>query len=510
MAKSRKSNKADQKANAAGETPQDAEKIVSKEEVDAAGVDDAKGSELDSKAPSEATDSDTKAVGDVAQEDTVASEAVDKDALVDQPDDADQADVEDISDQPADEEAGNKTSEDEDKVPEDIAATTADGDEKDTDKTDDQKGDGADAAAAMAPWGAVDTDLADTDKTVADETNAEDPEEPAKTDVDEKPAPQQEKEVVRGSIWPAFFGGVIAAMIGFIAGRGDMLDQFFPPEPQPPAIDLTAIEEAASAQSAALEEQISALEEQAVRLDALEALSGAVETVDLSGLESELQTLQDRIAALESRPVDTGPSVEPEDVSELQAALDAQKAEIDALAARAEAAESEAAGEAARLLAQAALMRVMTAVDSGEAFSPALQELENVAPVEVPDPLRTAAENGVPTVASLQEGFPDAARTALSATRAEVPESDVSGIAEFFKRQLNVRSVTPREGSDADAVLSRAQAALNGGDINTALTELEALSETGRAAMSDWLEAASARSAAQNAAEELADSLNSN
>ena len=91
-----------------------------------------------------------------------------------------------------------------------------------------------------------------------------------------------------------------------------------------------------------------------------------------------------------------------------------------------------------------------------------------------------------------------------------MPESEVVGITEFLKRQLNVRSVVPREGDDPDAVLSRAQAAVNVGDINTALTELEALPEAGRAAMSDWLEAASARSAAQNAANALADSLNSN
>jgi hypothetical protein len=110
----------------------------------------------------------------------------------------------------------------------------------------------------------------------------------------------------------------------------------------------------------------------------------------------------------------------------------------------------------------------------------------------------------------LQDSFPDAARAGLAAARAEIPESEVAGITGFFKRQLNVRSVTPREGSDPDAILSRAQAAVRVGDLTTALTEMEALPEAARTAMSDWLEAATARKAAQDAARELADSLNSN
>ena len=48
------------------------------------------------------------------------------------------------------------------------------------------------------------------------------------------------------------------------------------------------------------------------------------------------------------------------------------------------------------------------------------------------------------------------------------------------------------------------------GDLGTALAEMETLPEAARAAMDDWLQAASARKAAQDAASDLADSLNSN
>ena len=507
LAKSRKSNKANQKVDGGNETPQDAEKIVSSEELEAAVKGDA--TVLETPEIAEETAADDAAVAS----ETVADETADKTS--------DKTLEESVSDAPD----GSKSSDDDqpqDTVDaEDDPAQPADADAVDTAEKAAEPEDRElveDVLAAEKDTG--DADTTDDAKSEIDETaDISETEEPAKPDVTEKPQPQPkpEPEVVRGSIWPAFFGGVMAAMIGFIAGRGDMLDGFFPPDEQPPAIEVTAIEAAASeqavalaAQGAVVEAQGAVLEAQTARLEALEAAGASALTEAVSGLQSELETIAARINELESRPVETGGGVEPEDVSELQAALDAQKAEIDALAARAEAAEAQAAGEAARILARAALLRVMTAVDSGEAFSPALAELETVAPVDVPDPLRVAAENGVPTVASLQESFPDAARTALATARAEVPESDVVGIAEFLKRQLNVRSVTPREGDDPDAVLSRAQAAVNAGDINTALTELEALSETGRAAMNDWLEAAAARSAAQNAANELADSLNSN
>ncbi|MGA9412045.1 MAG: hypothetical protein WBV78_16580 [Roseobacter sp.] len=497
LAKSRKSNKANQKVDGGNETPQEAEKIVSSEELEAAVTDDSKVSETD-KTPDDA----------VAENATAGYEAVD-DASIDKTSDKT------VTEGGPDVLESSEPSEGDENTPDDAEASDAEGESDksaDTNAKEDAPIDADQMEDVLASEAGV------TDKTDADDAEADKTEESAKAEVAPRPQPKPEPEVVRGSIWPAFFGGVIAALIGFIAGRGDMLDGFFPPDELPPAIDVTAIEATASEQAAALAAQGAILEEQGVRLEALEAASASAEqeavpaaiTEAVASLQGELETIAARISELEGRPVETGGGVEPEAVSELQAALDAQKAEIDALAARAEAAESEAAGEAARILARAALLRVVTAVDSGESFAPALEELETVTPVQVPDPLRAAAETGVPTAASLQESFPDAARTALAAARAEVPESEAGGITEFLKRQLNVRSVVPREGDDPDAVLSRAQAAVNAGDINTALTELEALSETGRAAMSDWLEAAAARSTAQNAANELADSLNSN
>ncbi|MEP2427963.1 MAG: hypothetical protein ABJH99_18265, partial [Tateyamaria sp.] len=165
---------------------------------------------------------------------------------------------------------------------------------------------------------------------------------------------------------------------------------------------------------------------------------------------------------------------------------------------------------AARILARAALTRVITAVESGETFEPALGALEEVAPIEVPEILRVAAAKGVPSMSALREDFPEAARAGLTAARAEVPETEVAGIGNFLKRQLSVRSVTPRDGSDPDAILSRVEAALKLADLDTALAEIEALPDAAKTAMQGWLAGATSRKQASDAAKSLSDSLTVN
>ena len=70
--------------------------------------------------------------------------------------------------------------------------------------------------------------------------------------------------------------------------------------------------------------------------------------------------------------------------------------------------------------------------------------------------------------------------------------------------------MAPREGDDPDAILSRAEAALIAGDVPTALKELDALPEAAQSALVDWVSKARTRQAAIEAADALAQSLNTN
>ncbi|WP_187428507.1 hypothetical protein [Roseobacter fucihabitans] len=317
-----------------------------------------------------------------------------------------------------------------------------------------------------------------------------------------------------GSIWPAVIGGVIAAMIGFIAGRGDQLDAYLPASMQRETVDIAPV----VAETSALAERLEALENApapdapASELDqstlaSNEALEAAMAQIE--ALNETLSGLNQRIDEMESRPVETVETVvvQPADNSEEVAAL---QSSIENLEARISADEERAKSEAERVLAQAALTRVVTAVDSGDSFEPALSALEAIAPVDVPEALRLAAAEGVPTLSALRESFPQAARAGLAAARADVPELEVAGIGNFLRRQLSVRSVTPREGDDPDAILSRAEAAVNSGNLDRALGELDALPQSAKAAMQGWFDGAAARQAARDAAQTLSDSLTVN
>ena len=139
------------------------------------------------------------------------------------------------------------------------------------------------------------------------------------------------------------------------------------------------------------------------------------------------------------------------------------------------------------------------AVESGAGFSDILAGFG-----DAPKVLTSLATDGVPTMVSLQQSFPDAARAALAASQT-VPEDASTGerLAAFLKRQTNARSLTPREGSDPDAVLSRAEASLNQGDLDTALSEISTLPDAAMTAMSGWLERAETRASAMKALDEL-------
>jgi len=119
------------------------------------------------------------------------------------------------------------------------------------------------------------------------------------------------------------------------------------------------------------------------------------------------------------------------------------------------------------------------------------------------------ASGGVATLAGLQNTFPDDARTALNAAiRAQAEAGQTDRFTAFLRTQLGARSLEPKDGDDADAVLSRAQAALKSGDVAGALSELESLPEAAKSEMAGWIKTARARQAAVGAAKVLAGLVN--
>ena len=168
----------------------------------------------------------------------------------------------------------------------------------------------------------------------------------------------------------------------------------------------------------------------------------------------------------------------------------------------------EAAAESTRRAeAVAAVAALQSALDRGVTPEEARQTLEG-AGLEAPE----ALTRDVPSLDSLQASFPEAARAALraslrgdSAAGQDSASGDGNLLTNFLRAQTGARSVEAREGSDPDAILSRADEAVQAGRIADAVTEIEALSDNARAApaMAEWLAGAVSYRDAQAALSDL-------
>lgn len=233
----------------------------------------------------------------------------------------------------------------------------------------------------------------------------------------------------------------------------------------------------------------------------------------VAALSAGAGQLQERITDLENRPIpDVGATADAVDAYERE--LSAMRQMLETELARIETAQADAVAVGKTLSAKsetaverALVISVQAALGSGADFSAPLDELAGLG-IEIPTELSGAA-GGVATLARLQSEFPADARGALNAAiRAQVEAGETDRFTAFLRTQLGARSLEPKDGDDADAILSRAQAALKVGDITGALSELDGLSDAAKSEMAGWIKAASARQAAVGAANILASSVN--
>lgn len=327
--------------------------------------------------------------------------------------------------------------------------------------------------------------------------------EPVKADAPKPPRPDR-----RGGVLAPLLGGALAAALGFglshfnALGLRPATDAATPAILKQQAAEIAGLTSSLAATEAALADRIARVE------PLLQA--PAAEAVDLAPLAQRLDTLESRLAQIEAMPASgsaSAPAVQaairdleakvaalgtmasvPEALSQKVDAALAGLADAEA-AAKAKAAEAAGATEAARRAA--ALDALGAAIDRGEPFDAQLSEL---ALDPAPAPLAQHAATGVPTLAVLTETFPDAARAALAKTR-DVSGSDGWGarLADFLKAQTGARPLTPQAGTDPEAILSRAEAALRDGRVADALTEIAGLPADVGAALADWSAGAKAR-----------------
>lgn len=342
------------------------------------------------------------------------------------------------------------------------------------------------------------------------------------------PAPVQKVTVRKTGFWPVVLGGAVAAGLGAAAtiwALPHLPAGWLPPaaEAQAP-VDAEAIRaDAVSAAQDAARAEVEALRSELASAAPGETPAPAVAPAfDSSALDQQIAALQARIdeqatqiADLAARPaIDPAAAQEVRSLADQATALEqqiqsaAESAQSDITAAQAEAQKLQEAAEAStrRAEAVAAIASLQAALDRGVTPDEARAMLEG-AGLDAPE----ALAREVPSLDSLQAGFGEAARAGL---RAALREDSAAGggnlLTNFLRAQTGARSVTPQEGSDPDAILSRAGAEVDAGRIGAALDEIATLSEAARAApaMAEWIAGASAYRDAQAALSDL--SANSN
>ena len=366
---------------------------------------------------------------------------------------------------------------------------------------------------------------------------------------------------------PLVLGGVVAGGIGFAAAwttqqrdtsamTGAIADQSERlatlEQAMPPVVDLapltdrlTALETALTAETrdlgiaiddlatqtadyiaaqsatiTALQDRLAAMDTSISALERAPTADGTLPDRAMAAWQGDIAALQGSVAGLESRvataQADLSARLDAIEQSAGAMAADAVsqvqdlQGQLDAAQTAAATEQADAAAAAALATQRAAMTRLLAALDAGTPFDGALGEMQS-AGVSAPGDLAALAADGVPTIAALQDSFPAAARAALAAARAEgLADADDNRFVAFLRSQFDVRSVTPREGSDPDAILSRAEAALAAGRLGDTLAEIATLPEVARAEMTEWTAAASSRAAAQAAVQALSESLNMN
>ncbi|WP_299877169.1 hypothetical protein [uncultured Sulfitobacter sp.] len=322
---------------------------------------------------------------------------------------------------------------------------------------------------------------------------------PQPTPAPTPPAPAPQKSA---SPWPLVLGGVAAGVIGFIAAEMN-------------AFGLRANNDTLQSAISAQSDRIAELETALADAAAPEMPDIAPLQEELGGLSGTVASLDERVTELVNRPIVTTTgevdvSAYENQLADLQSSVVAQKEELDRLLENALSVE-QATAEAARLaVVQGALTDLSAAITEGVPFEGALAVLAENGVSDIPAALADAAADGVPTLSGLQSGFTESARAALGAARASGEQAGEDGFVGFLNRSLGARSVAPREGSDPDAVLSRAEAAIREGALDTALSELDTLPAAAQDAMGAWLSDAKARATARAAAQDLSERLTAN
>lgn len=195
--------------------------------------------------------------------------------------------------------------------------------------------------------------------------------------------------------------------------------------------------------------------------------------------------IPERVAAGTALPLESSGSL---------AAAPAQ-AEVERLNGRITALEASQKTVADAAVAALAVATLAEAAGTSRPFGPELLGLQRVLPGS-PDlrALEPLSRTGAPTRAGLATQFGNLAGRAASAARNPGVEADLfSRIRYALSSIVSIRYVGSTKGSTPDAMLARAQALLDEGDVEGAVAALDPLNDSSREVLAPWFVAANRR-----------------
>lgn len=191
------------------------------------------------------------------------------------------------------------------------------------------------------------------------------------------------------------------------------------------------------------------------------------------------------------------PASPPADQVPPPAALAAADDEVARLKARIAVLESQGARTSEAAAAALALAELVDATRSSRPFPRELAALRATAP-ELPEleALRRLAETGAPSRTALAASFADYAALAVRRARKPPEGADVGQrLAYAMSKAVTIRRVDETAGTSPDALIARAERALEEGEVIEALKALDGLPPKAQEALAPWRMGAERRAA---------------
>ena len=231
----------------------------------------------------------------------------------------------------------------------------------------------------------------------------------------------------------------------------------------------------------------------------LEARLDAVESDLRDALRQDLRAeVREDVLAEANQRIEQAIAQTETEVARLREAMTEQEARSDQRIAqlrdRLEVLQSRDATASTRGVLILALSNLRGELDAGRPFERQLRDVERLAPnVTSLEGARPFAAEGLPTDSALRSEFREAAREAATMEARAESEGFFGKMMANIKGLFSVREIGEVEGETTAAIISRAEAALQRGNVTGAVRELRALDGPAADAFEPFLERADAK-----------------